>query len=135
MLAFGGASGVRPLQAMETPLGPEAGPGIAAALRFDQDNSITDVPMAALMASLTHLLATARAGFSSGAIVRTMCCSQHTPIKTALLVPNISTRLAYSVRCMPYVTQCLPAPVQQWFALGLVAQLQWPVGLHSYISS
>jgi midasin len=74
VVAFGGTSsgsssgGVTPLQPLEVPFTDAAGPGLMAALRFDQENTIADRPMLQLVEGLDHLLEVAkhRAGGGSG---------------------------------------------------------------------
>jgi midasin len=67
VISYGGAQGVRPLQALEVPFSDAAGPGIMSSLRFDQDNTIADQPMLQLVEAVQHLLegARARAGSQS----------------------------------------------------------------------
>jgi midasin len=72
VVAFGGSSsgtsGVTPLQPLEVPFTDAAGPGLMAALRFDQENTIADRPMLQLVEGLDHLLEVAkhRAGGGAG---------------------------------------------------------------------
>jgi len=68
VLSFGGAGGVRPLQPLEAPFTDAVGPGLVSALRFDQDNTIQDRPMEALMAALSHALDGARHRAGAGGI-------------------------------------------------------------------
>jgi midasin len=65
-LSFGGASGVRPLQPLGSAFGDAAGPGLMARLRFDQDNTIADRPMAQLVEALDYMLDAARLRASGG---------------------------------------------------------------------
>lgn len=60
VISYGGAGGVQPLQPLEVPFTDAAGPGIMSALRFDQDNTITDRPMVQLVEAVQHLLDLAR---------------------------------------------------------------------------
>jgi midasin len=70
VLSFGGAGGVQPLQALETPFTDAAGPGVMAALKFDQDNTIADRPMLQLVEALDHLLDVARHRAGDGGVGR-----------------------------------------------------------------
>jgi midasin len=65
-LSFGGAGGVRPLQPLGAAFGDAAGPGLMARLKFDQDNTIVDRPMAQLVEALDHLLDSARLRAAAG---------------------------------------------------------------------
>lgn len=60
VISYGGGGGVQPLQPLEVPFTDAAGPGIMSALRFDQDNTITDRPMLQLVEAVQHLLDVAR---------------------------------------------------------------------------
>jgi midasin len=60
VVSYGGGGGVQPLQPLEVPFTDAAGPGIMSALKFDQDNTITDRPMLQLVEAVQHLLELAR---------------------------------------------------------------------------
>ncbi|KAF6262490.1 hypothetical protein COO60DRAFT_1699221 [Scenedesmus sp. NREL 46B-D3] len=60
VVSYGGGGGVRPLQPLEVAFSDAAGPGIMSALKFDQDNTITDRPMLQLVEAVQHLLEVAR---------------------------------------------------------------------------
>lgn len=68
VLKFGGGEGVVPLHALDAPFSDAVGPGLAARLTFRQDNTIADRPMLQLVASLEHMLASARHGVGAGGI-------------------------------------------------------------------
>ncbi len=68
MLSFGGSTGVQPLQLLEQPFTDAAGPRLASALRFDQDNTIADRPMVQLLHSLDVMLDAARHRAGAGGI-------------------------------------------------------------------
>lgn len=68
VLAFGGASGVRPLLPLDAPFSDAVGPRLAGALQFQEDNTIADRPMLQLMASLDHMLDAARHRAGAGGI-------------------------------------------------------------------
>ncbi|GLI68780.1 hypothetical protein VaNZ11_013272, partial [Volvox africanus] len=68
VLKFGGGEGVVPLHPLDTPFNDNVGPSLAARLTFRQDNTIADRPMLQLMASLDHMLATARHSCGVGGI-------------------------------------------------------------------
>eukprot|EP00198_Chlamydomonas_reinhardtii_P014222 XP_001703559.1 predicted protein [Chlamydomonas reinhardtii] len=68
VLKFGGGEGVVPLQPLDAPFGDSVGPSLAARLTFRQDNTIADRPMLQLMASLDHILASARHSSGAGGI-------------------------------------------------------------------
>ena len=70
VLSFGGAGGVQPLQALETPFTDAAGPSLMSALKFDQDNTIADRPMLQLVEALDHLLDVARHRAGEGGVGR-----------------------------------------------------------------
>jgi midasin len=68
VLSYGGGGGVHALAPLGTPFSDSAGPAIMSALRFDQDNTISDTPTLALVQEAAELLegARARAASSSG---------------------------------------------------------------------
>ncbi|GIL72549.1 hypothetical protein Vretifemale_2893, partial [Volvox reticuliferus] len=68
VLKFGGGEGVVPLHPLDAPFNDNVGPSLAARLTFRQDNTIADRPMLQLMASLDHMLATARHSCGAGGI-------------------------------------------------------------------
>lgn len=68
VLKFGGGEGVVPLHPLDAAFSDSVGPSLAARLTFRQDNTIADRPMLQLMASLDHILATARHSCGAGGI-------------------------------------------------------------------
>lgn len=61
VVSYGGAGGAQPLHPLERPFTDADGVRIMSAMRFDQDNTITDRPMVDVITSLDHLLEGARA--------------------------------------------------------------------------
>jgi midasin len=66
VVAFGGSEGVVPLLSLEQPFTDAVGPRLLGGLTFTEDNTIGNTPMADLLTSLNHILATARHRITSG---------------------------------------------------------------------